>query len=128
MPKAYSEDLRKRIVTAYRNGEGSYATIAKRFNVAKGTVVGYIKLEKETGTIKPRHRPGNTTVRKLNPEHFDNMDRWLSDNPSMTWVEMAQKLKEDYNVTINHRNVGRRMRERGWRRKRTGLAVRSKTT
>ena len=125
MPKSHSEDLRWRIVNAYKNGEGSYETLGKRFCVTKRTVQDYVHLERETGDVKPRHRPGNTVVHKLKPEHFEDMDQWLINDPFMTWVQMARKLKDDFDITINHRNVGRRMRERGWRRKKTGAAARS---
>lgn len=125
MPGPNSEDLRWRIVNAYKNGEGSYETLAKRFCVGRKTVMNYVHLEKETGDVKPRHYPGNTVDHKLDPEHFEHMDQWLIDDPFMTWVQMAQKLKDDFDITINRRNVGRRMRERGWRRKKTGAAARS---
>ncbi len=122
MPKAYSEDLRMRIVKAFNDGEGSQTELARRFGVNRKTVAGYLKLQAETGQLKPRHRPGNTVVRKLEPAHLEAMDQWLRADPSMTWVQMAHKLKDEFDITINQRNVGRRMRARGWKRKKTGAA------
>ena len=54
-----SMDLRKRIVQAYENGEGSHAALAKRFAVSRA-VVGKLTLQlRALGTLEPQmHRRG----------------------------------------------------------------------
>ena len=36
MPKAYSDDLRRKLIEAHQQGEGSLAKLARRFHVSAG--------------------------------------------------------------------------------------------
>ncbi len=38
MPEAYPLELRERVVAAYERGEGSFVTIAEKFQVGEATV------------------------------------------------------------------------------------------
>ena len=49
--KAYSLDLRKKIIEAYLNQEGSIRKLAVRFKVAKSFIQTLIKRYKEEGSI-----------------------------------------------------------------------------
>ena len=45
----YSLDLRRRIVAAYQNGEGSIRELAERFSVAPNTVQNYLRQVRTSG-------------------------------------------------------------------------------
>ena len=49
----YSLDLRKRIVDAYRNCEGSVRELAERFAVSPTTVQNYLNLARTTSDLSP---------------------------------------------------------------------------
>ena len=51
MPKALSNDLRKRIVDAYKAGEGSYNDLAARFHVGYATVNRILARHRKTWLI-----------------------------------------------------------------------------
>jgi putative transposase len=64
MPAPYRVELRRRIVRAYTNKEGSIrALAAKRFAVAPGTVKNYLNLLRKTGSLAPRPHGGGRRSR-----------------------------------------------------------------
>lgn len=58
MPRPYSADLRERVLRACEGGEGSQASIARRFRVSERTVGGWLKLTRAEGrrSAKPMGR------------------------------------------------------------------------
>jgi transposase len=61
MGKPYSEDLRKRVVGAVLSGGLSCNQAAKQFQVAVSTAIGWVRRQRETGSVSPGkmggHRP-----------------------------------------------------------------------
>ncbi|MEY3011903.1 MAG: Transposase, partial [Pseudomonadota bacterium] len=53
MPGALSQDLRKRVVDAYDNGEGSYVQLAERFDIGVATVKRWMWRRRDTGGLQP---------------------------------------------------------------------------
>ncbi|MEO1378563.1 MAG: IS630 family transposase, partial [Cyanobacteria bacterium J06635_10] len=60
MPKAYSLDLRQKIVDAYDRGGISQRGLAKHFGVAKSFIEKLLKQHRETGSIAPKVREQQT--------------------------------------------------------------------
>ncbi|NEO20402.1 MULTISPECIES: IS630 transposase-related protein [unclassified Moorena] len=80
--KAYSVDIRTKIITAYLDCEGSITQLSKRFKVSRDFVFIIIKKFKDTGDLSPG-KQGNNRASKLEPftEFIKSM---LSDYPSLT--------------------------------------------
>ena len=55
MAAAYSIDLRKKILTAWQNKEGSQRELAKRFKVSLSFIRNFLRRYREIGEIVP-HR------------------------------------------------------------------------
>src|SRR4051794_15445205 len=53
MPRAYSIDLRERVLAAGEAGEGSQARIAERYRVGERTLSGWLKAAREEGRRAP---------------------------------------------------------------------------
>ena len=53
MGKPYSEDLRKRVVAAVETGGLSCNRAAKQFGVAVSTAIGWVRRQRETGSVAP---------------------------------------------------------------------------
>lgn len=56
--KAYSIDLREKIVLAYSQGDTSVRKVADRFGVAKSFVQKLLFMKKTQGHVKPRQQGG----------------------------------------------------------------------
>ena len=57
--KAYSIDLREKIVQAYEKGDTSVRKVASRFGVAKSFVQKLLLIKKTQGDLKPRPQGGS---------------------------------------------------------------------
>ncbi len=59
MPRAYSSDLRERVLAAYEAGEGSQAEAARRYRVGERTLLsGWLRAAREEGRRTPEPRRG----------------------------------------------------------------------
>jgi transposase len=56
--KAYSTDLREKIILAYYQGDTSIRKVAERFGVAKSFVQKLLYLHKTQGHVKPKQQGG----------------------------------------------------------------------
>ena len=54
MPRAYSIDLRERVLAACEAGEGSQARTAERYRVGERTLSGWLKAAREEGRRAPK--------------------------------------------------------------------------
>ncbi len=56
--RAYSNDLRERIVAAVQRGEHSLRQIAHLFSVSLSCVVRLLQHQRRTGSVRPKPHPG----------------------------------------------------------------------
>ena len=61
MPKAYSVDLRHRVVAAYRSGH-SARIVSDLFQVTIPCIYAWDRLERESGGYAPRYKAGDRSV------------------------------------------------------------------
>jgi transposase len=91
MAKAYSDDLRRKLLEAHREGEGSLERLAARFRVSvswtKAASATLRRTEKmERPPAGPRG-PGS----KLTPEVQQQLRIWIARQPDLTLAELQQK-------------------------------------
>lgn len=68
MPKAFSKDLRERVVQAYYNDVGTIPEIAELFGLGKSTVSKYLSIYRDTGDLTPGKSTGRPVI--LNDQHL----------------------------------------------------------
>lgn len=86
-----SIDLRQRIVAAYQNGEGSHATLAKRFSVSRAVVGKLVRQQRELGTLEPQlHRRGRKPA--IGGEKKEQLQEHLCEHPDATLRERIEAL------------------------------------
>ena len=120
MGKPYSEDLRKRVVAAVVNGGLSCNEAAKQFGIAVSTAIGWVRRQRETGSVAPGkmggHRPkaisGEHRVWILGRIKRDFTLRGLV-------VELAERgLKVDYRSVwefVHAEKLSFKKKHGGWR-------------
>ncbi len=59
MAAAYSLDLRKKILSAWQNQEGSQRELAQRFKVSLAFIRNFLRRYRETGDIAPKPQGGD---------------------------------------------------------------------
>ncbi|MEM9219035.1 MAG: transposase [Cyanobacteria bacterium P01_F01_bin.150] len=107
--KSYSLDLRQRIVDAYSAGEGSIRQLAKRFKVSPDCVRRLLKQVRETGSIHPLPRRGNTPA-KLTPAHLEVLQTLVEDDNDATLAQLAQRLEQTTQLKVSSSTISRGLR------------------
>ena len=104
--KAYSIDLRQKIIDVYENEQISQRHLAKRFRVALSFIVKLLKQYRETGEIAPKPFGGGVKL-KLTPEQLNILTDLIEHNNDATLEELCQLLKETTGITISRATMGR---------------------
>jgi transposase len=90
--RAYSRDLRLRVLNAYLNEEGSQREIARRFDVSRGFVCKLLQRYRETGDVGVR-RGGGGRRRKIGRETSDVLREIVDQHPTATLSELCGLLR-----------------------------------
>ncbi len=97
--KAYSLDLRQKIMEAYLNQEGSIRQLAVRFKVAKSFVQKLIKRYKEEGTIEPLPHNGGPVAKLTGQEEL--IKELLKEKSDYTLQELCDLVKEKNGISVS---------------------------
>src|SRR5579863_3879763 len=98
MPKPISVEVRERVVSAHRQGKGTYAELAELFQVGEASVSRWLRLERESGTLTPRPPPGKTP--KLDEQGRVILRQLLDADSDATLSELSQRLRERLGVML----------------------------
>jgi putative transposase len=110
--RAYSMDLRQRIVAAVHSGGQSQKAVADRFAVSTATVCRYLRWHQERGgNLTPRPIPG--AARRIPEELLPELERHLGEHPDTTLELVRTWLSEQHAVTVSVATVHRALRRRG---------------
>ncbi|AOY81922.1 transposase [Moorena producens JHB] len=115
--KAYSVDLRQKIIDAYNQGNISQRKLAQQFNVALSFVQKLLKQYRETGNIAPKVRTKQTPI-KLTPDQLNILRDLVIKNNDATLDELRIWLAEETGVLIGRSTVDRMVKRLNLTRKR----------
>lgn len=119
--KAYSLDLRQKMVDVYAQGNVSQRQLAQQFRVALSFVEKLLKQHRETGSITPKVRSKQTPT-KLNSEQLDVLQQLVEANNDATLEELRQQLKQKTGVLIGRSTVERMVKKLNLTVKKTTVA------
>ena len=98
--KAYNQDLRKKIINAFHNREGSYRELAKRFHVSLSFIQRFIGRYLDMGTIEPlAHKSGNPA--KIKEEHYPILQKLVKENNDATLEELCTQMELKTKISIS---------------------------
>lgn len=112
--KAYSPDLRSRIVAAVDAGM-SKAEAARRYDVALSSVKRYVARKAATGTLDPTPRPGRTPI--IRPQQLEALRAQLRDHPAAYLDEHCTLWEQASGVRVSRITLSRAIRRVGFTRK-----------
>lgn len=121
--KAFSIDLRQRIVDAYDAGEGSRQQMADRFTVSLAFVKKLLHQRKTTGSIEPIPKPGRTPI--FHGELLEDLDAYVREHPDATLHEIRLHFAD--RVTCSIMAVSTALRRLGDRRKKNATGQRTRS-
>ena len=114
--KAYSEDLRKRVVDAVEQGY-SRTEIVKLLGVSPATIKRYLKQHRETGQIKAKAIPGRTP-KKLAALQAGIVDQ-LRASPDVSLERHCELWEQTHGVRVSRWTMSEAIRRIGWTRKKS---------
>ena len=120
--KAYSEDLRQKIVAVV--GRGMPKTKAAHlFGVSLSSVKRYVRMAREGGSLTPKRRSGRTPkigkyVKKL-------LEADMRERPAATIADRRRFLERITGIHLSESTVWRALKRLGWSRKK-GVCVQRK--
>jgi len=117
--RAYSVDLRKKIVESVKKGVPKSET-ARRFGVHRATVKRYCKQLDERGTLEPGKAPGKAP--KLDGKARKLLAEDLQQRPWATHAQRAQFLLAVVGVRVSEATVCRAVRRLSRSRKKVPRA------
>ena len=104
--KAYSVDLRQKIVDIYQSESISQRQLAQRFGVTKSFVIKLLKQYRETGDIRPLPHGGGAKL-KVTPQQLEILAELIETHNDATLEELCQMFQEKTNVIVSRSTMGR---------------------
>lgn len=126
MAKALGNDLRRRILQACLQGEGTQRQIALRFKVSLGYVQKILRQYRLTGKMDRRvHQPGRKP--QFTPSIREQIRGWLKIQPDLTLVELQEKLLQQQHLQVSLVSIWKALKSMGLRLKKSRSTRKSKT-
>lgn len=104
--RAYSFDLRQKVVAAYQRGEGTIDEIASLFSVGPTFVKKMLRLHREGGDLSPLPHGGGHTP-KLSDKHLHMIRAEIARNNDVTAEELRELLRNRSGVEVSQPTISR---------------------
>src|ERR1700753_470762 len=86
-----SNDLRRRILDAVDNREGSRRELAARFSVNVSTITRLLQLRRQTGSSEPRPHGGGVAP-ALDRDALERLRKLVEETPDATLADLRQSM------------------------------------
>jgi transposase len=118
MARWYSDDLRRKLLSAYDRGEGTLSQLAARFSVSEGWARKISSQRKRTGQAeRVPHRPGRKP--RAGEEAQQKVRAWFRAQPDLTLAEVQARLLDEAGVRLSIPQVWYLLRRLGLRLKKS---------
>src|SRR5436309_12552446 len=112
--KAYSQDLRQRVLRAIEQGK-SQAEVAETFAISTSSIKRYLKVRRESGHVLPKAIPGRPNVKGAALEA--GLLEQLRTHPDATREQHCQMWEASHGLTVSPASITRARQALGWTRK-----------
>lgn len=118
--KAYSIDLRQRVVGAYEQGEGTMAELAELFRVSTFFIVKMLGLHRRGESLEPKPHGGGAPA-ALNDDQREVLRAAVSERPDATLKELQKVLATQGRVQVSEATICRELQKLNLPRKKKVL-------
>lgn len=124
MPAPYPIELRERAVEAYESGDESYGVVADRFCVAIRALQRWVRLWRETASVKPRPRGGGNH----SPIEMSVLEAVIAERGDATSFELTVEYNRRVprSQRVHRSSVHRALRRAGYVFKKNSYVQRSR--
>lgn len=127
MARAFSDDLRCRILQAYARGGGSLRELAERFGVSWEYVRKIRKQQLRSGRMERVAQARHGPVSRVTAEVQQQLRDELRAQPDLTLWELQGQLQKQRRVRLSKSLLGLWLQRMGLRRKKNRSTPKSKT-
>ena len=107
--KAYSLDLRQRVVAAYEKGNISLAEVAEQFNVGQTFVKKMLHQKRETGSVAPLGHGGGRQPSLSEKEHR-LLRQKVKEEPDISLAELREHIATKAALQVSVPTIHRHLR------------------
>jgi transposase len=107
--KAYSSDLRQRVVAAYEKGKSSIAEVAEQFNVGQTFVKKMLRQQREQGSVAPLAHGGGRQPSLSEREHR-LLRQQVKERSDISLAELQEHLAAKTGLTVSLPTIHRSLR------------------
>ena len=112
MPRAYSQDLRERVIEAADNGRMSLRKAARRFEVSASSAIKWMQRWRQAGSIAAKPTGGDRRSHRIDA-HKDYLLVLVAEKPDLTLDEVQKRLREDKQFAAARATLWRFFRRHG---------------
>jgi transposase len=118
MGKPLGDDLRRKLLYAYDQGEGSLEELASRFLVSVGWAKKISAARNRSGQAeRVPHKPGRKPA--VGTEAQQQVKDWFVQQPDLTLAEVQRKLLNEASVSLSLPQIWKLLRKLGLRLKKS---------
>ncbi len=117
--RAYSLDLRQKVVAAVERGDSTIEEVAAAFGVGFTFVKKMLRQHRETGDLSPRPHGGGHTPR-LSDKHLKLLRAEVARHPDQTVLALRDHLVARAGISVSRPTVSRALSRLNLSRKKNG--------
>ncbi len=102
--KAYSMDLRQRVIAACDARDGTQLQIAARFSLSIHFIRKLLRQRRDIGSIAPKPRGGGR-ARSFTPEASDRLRQAVAAHNDATLAQLTQAVGVSRSLSVVHREL-----------------------
>ena len=114
--KAYSLDLRQKIIKTYESGGITQRELAEQFHVSLNFIVTLLRRWRRDETLLPKRR-GAVMKPLLTPEIMQFLDEQIKRECDLSLSQLVELVREKYSVSVSTKTMSRMLRRENLRYK-----------
>jgi len=118
--RAYSMDLRIRVIEAYNRGEGSIRDLAARFSIHWRTVANWVRRFKTHNSVGPKQQKYGSSP-KVDEAAGIQLESLIEREPDLTMEELREAFEKLTSIHVSSSTIWRELDRRGLSRKKNHL-------
>ncbi len=109
MAAAYSLDLRKKILSAWQNQEGSQRELAQRFKVSLAFIRNFLRRYRETGDIAPKPQGGDRRS-KIQGKDEELLQKLVAEQNDIYLRELQGSILDRTGIEVSESSLCRQLK------------------
>jgi transposase len=126
MARAYSNDLRRKLLEAHEQGQGTLGELAEEFGVSLGFAKKISAALRRTGRME-RTEQRHGRINRVTPLVQERLREWLRQRADLTLCELQRQLREQMQVSLSIPRLWVVLRQMKFRLKKSRSTPRSRT-